>query len=263
MTILIVIPGLCSDAAVWQPTIEALGSSAVCQVGNTLADDSLSGMAERILAEAPERFSLAGVSMGGMVALEIMRLAPERVQRLALVDTNARSDTPPQAAQRRSANAAVLGTDNLGALAEGNLQYLVHPAASAETRNALVQMTVRVGAETYARQNEALLARNDQRALLTTITVPTVVLVGAQDVMTPLTLSEEIRDGISGAQLHIIPDCGHLPPIEKPEEVAELFREWLRQSSVEDRASGLCQMAIRAPVASLRGDRWASQLRRS
>ena len=91
---LILIPGLGSDRAVWQPTIDVLGDAADCTVGDTLADDSLSGMAARILAAAPDRFALAGVSMGGMVALEIMRLAPERVMRLALVDTSWRWSTP-------------------------------------------------------------------------------------------------------------------------------------------------------------------------
>jgi pimeloyl-ACP methyl ester carboxylesterase len=227
MTPLILIPGLGSDFAVWQPTMTALGVSAECTVGDTLSDDSLPGMAERILRQAPERFSLAGVSMGGMVALEIMRSAPERVLRLALLDTNPCADTPEQTSQRRSANAAALSSDNFEALAVGSLRYLVHPAASVEVRNALVEMSVRVGAKAYARQNEAVMKRADQRQILPTIAVPTIVIVGAQDVMTPLALAEMIRDGIRDARLHIIPDCGHLPPIEKPDVVAGLLRAWL------------------------------------
>jgi len=227
MTPLVLIPGLGSDHAVWQPTIEALGSQADCTVGDTLSDDSLPAMAERILRHAPARFSLAGVSMGGMVALEIMRSAPQRVIRLALLDTNPRPDTPDQTSQRRSANAAALSSDNFAALATGSLKYLVHPDAAVEVRNALVDMSVRVGATTYARQNVAVMNRADQRQILPTIGIPTIVIVGAQDVMTPPALSEEIRDGIRGADLHIIPDCGHLPPIEKPEAVAGLLRAWM------------------------------------
>jgi pimeloyl-ACP methyl ester carboxylesterase len=165
--------------------------------------------------------------MGGMVALEIMRSAPERVVRLALLDTNPCPDTPEQTSQRRSANAAVLSSDNFEALATGSLKYLVHPAASVEVRDALVEMSVRVGAKAYARQNEAVMNRADQRQILPTIEVPTIVMVGAQDVMTPLALSEMIRDGIRNAHLHVIPDCGHLPPIEKPDAVASLLREWM------------------------------------
>jgi pimeloyl-ACP methyl ester carboxylesterase len=224
---LILIPGLGSDFAVWQPTIKELGASAECTVGDTLSDDSLPGMAERILSQAPERFSLAGVSMGGMVALEIMRSDPERVQRLALLDTNPCPDTPEQTAQRRGANAAVLSSNNFEALALGSLKYLIHPAASIEVRNAMVEMSVRVGAKTYARQNEAVAARADQRLILSTIEVPTIVIFGAQDLLTPVALSEELESGIRGAHRHIIPDCGHLPPIEKPDAVASLLREWM------------------------------------
>jgi pimeloyl-ACP methyl ester carboxylesterase len=224
---LILIPGLGSDFAVWQPTIKALAASAECTVGDTLSDDSLPGMAERILSQAPERFSLAGVSMGGMVALEIMRSDPERVQRLALLDTNPCPDTPEQTAQRRGANAAALSSNNFEALALGSLKYLIHPAASIEVRNAMVEMSVRVGAKTDARQNEAVAARADQRPILSTIEVPTIVIFGAQDLLTPVALSEELQNGIRGARRHIIPDCGHLPPIEKPDAVASLLREWM------------------------------------
>jgi pimeloyl-ACP methyl ester carboxylesterase len=97
---IVMIPGLGSDAAVWQPTIDALGTDADCIVGDTLSDTSLPGMAARILMQAPDRFALAGVSMGGMVALEIMRRAPERVTRLALLDTNARAPSANRTPRR-------------------------------------------------------------------------------------------------------------------------------------------------------------------
>lgn len=227
MTSLIMIPGLGSDFAVWQRTIDALGSCCDCTVGNTLSDDSLSGMAERILRDAPARFSLAGVSMGGMVALEIMRSAPERVARLALLDTNPCPDTPEQVAQRQRANAAVLASDNFEALAAGSLAYLIHPEASEDVRRTMIEMSVRVGAETYARQNTAVMARADQRPNLSTIAVPTTIIYGAQDMLTPVALSEVLRRGIRNSDVHLVPDCGHLPPIEQPETVAGLLREWM------------------------------------
>ncbi len=224
---LVMVPGLGSDAAVWERTIQALGTAAECRVGDTLSDDSLAGMAARILAAAPSRFSLAGLSMGGMVALEVMRAAPERVTRLALIDTSARPDTPEQAAQRHRTNAAVAATDDFEALVAGSVRYLIHPESPGDVRDAVIAMGVRVGADAYVRQNRAVIARGDQRPVLATITVPTIVLVGADDVMTPLDRSEEIQAGIPGATLQVIPNCGHLSPLEKPEAVAGSLRGWL------------------------------------
>lgn len=226
---LVLIPGLGSDGAVWARTIAALGSDARCLVGDTLRDDSLAGMAERILAAAPSGFHLAGVSMGGMVALEIMRLAPERVRGLALVDTNARPDTPEQADRRRAANAVVLAAPDLRALAQGSLGTLVHDNAPEDVRTGLLDMTERVGAETYARQNLAVAARADQRPILAAVRVPTIVVVGADDRMTPPALSEEIASRVPGAELHVIPGCGHLPPIEAPQLMAGYLRALMRR----------------------------------
>ena len=123
---IVMIPGLGSDAAVWQPTIDALGTDADCIVGDTLSDTSLPGMAARILMQAPDRFALAGISMGGMVALEIMRRAPERVTRLALLDTNANTDTSEQRARRESANAAMANAEDLAVLARPAIANMLH-----------------------------------------------------------------------------------------------------------------------------------------
>lgn len=228
---LVLIPGLGSDAAVWARTIAALGGDVKAMVGDTLKDDVLADMARRILSHAPPRFCLAGVSMGGMVAMEIMRLAPQRVRGLALVDTTARPDTEEQAARRRAINAAVLAAADLRTLGVSSLDYLVHPTAGEDVRRELVEMTVRVGAQTYVRQNQAVLAREDLRPILPSITAPTQVIVGEEDRMTPLALSEQIRQAIPGAELHIIPACGHLPPIEKPELMADRLRALLAQAA--------------------------------
>ena len=219
------IPGLGSDAAVWQPTIDLLDATARCQVGDTLSDETLADMAVRNLDDAPTHFALAAVSMGGIVALEIMKAAPERVTKLALIDTNARADTPEQSAQRRTANAAILETDDLAALAAHAVNQMIDASAGEDVRRAMVDMAVRVGAAAYARQNSAMIARSDLRSVLPTIQVPTLVAVGENDTMTPLAYSQEICHGIAGARLEVIKDCGHLPPIEKPGEVARLLRE--------------------------------------
>jgi pimeloyl-ACP methyl ester carboxylesterase len=228
---LVLIPGLGSDAAVWARTIAALGGEATAMVGDTLQDAALADMARRILGHAPPRFCLAGVSMGGMVAMEIMRLAPQRVRGLALVDTSARPDTEEQAARRRAINAAVLAAADLRALGASSLDYLVHRPAGEDVRRELIEMTLRVGAETYVRQNLAVLAREDLRPILPSIVVPTQVIVGQDDRMTPLALSEEIHQAVPGAELHVIPACGHLPPIEQPELMADRLRALLARAA--------------------------------
>ena len=230
MQSLILIPGLGSDGAVWRRTIAALGSDAACTVGDTLSDPTLPKMAARILAQAPPRFALAGVSMGGMVALELVKLAPERVTRLALVDTNARPDTLAQKAYRRAANLAVGALGDFRTLAERSLPSLLHPDAPQDVRDEMVEMSVRVGAKAYVRQNRAVTARKDQRPLLAGITVPTAVIVGEEDRLTPLAMSQEIHALTPGSTLHVIPGCGHLPPIEAPEALAVLLRDWLARS---------------------------------
>jgi pimeloyl-ACP methyl ester carboxylesterase len=228
---LVLIPGLASDGAVWARTVAALGDDASAMIGDTLRDDSLAGMARRILSDAPPNFCLAGVSMGGMVAMEIMRLAPERVRGLALVDTNARPDSDEQAARRRAVNAVVLAAPDLRTLAASSLGSLVHEGASVEVRRELIEMTARVGAQNYVRQNLAIAAREDLRPILPAIVTPTEVIAGEEDRMTPVEWSREIQRLIAGSALSIIPRCGHLPPIETPEIVADRLRALFARSA--------------------------------
>ena len=230
MQTLIMIPGLGSDGAVWRRTIAALGREAACVIGDTLSDATLPKMARRILAQAPPRFALAGVSMGGMVTLEILKLASDRVTRLALVDTNARPDTLAQKAYRRAANLAVVAMGDFRTLAERSLSSLVHPDAPQDVRDEMVEMSVRVGPQVYVRQNRAVAARKDLRPVLTGIAVPTAVIVGQEDRLTPLAMSQEMHALTLGSTLHVIPGCGHLPPIEAPEALASLLAEWLVRS---------------------------------
>ena len=191
---------------------------------------TLPKMAARILEQSPPHFALTGVSMGGMVAMEIVKLAPDRVTRLALVDTNARSDTLAQKGYRRAANLAVGALGDFRTLAEHSLSSLLRPDAPQDVRDEMVEMSVRVGPEAYVRQNRAVAARKDLRPLLAGITVPTAVIVGEEDRLTPLEMSQEIHALTPGSTLHVISGCGHLPPIEAPDALAGLLREWLVRS---------------------------------
>ncbi len=223
MQTLVMIPGLGSDAAIWRRTIAALDGAADCLVGDTLSDDTLQGMAQRILDQAPETFALAGVSMGGMVALQIMRIAPERVTRLALIDTNARPDTVMRKAVRYLSNLVAATTSDFDKLSQRSVDSLIDPSAPEDVRAEMTRMGARVGAKTYIRQNRAVAARKDLRPILRGISVPAAVVVGANDRLTPVELSREIHELTPGSVFHVVPDCGHLPPIEKPEELAAIL----------------------------------------
>lgn len=227
MTPLVLLPGLASDGALWAAQVRDLADVAHPSIGDTLSDDSLTAMAERVLATAPPRFALAGLSMGGYLAFEIWRQAPGRVLRLALLDTSARSDTPEQTAYREQAIKTARGPVDFARLARIGLDQLLHPDTGDAVRDAVVAMSVRVGPERYVAQQRAIIGRMDSRPTLETIAVPTLVLVGAGDTLTPPPLAEEIAAGIPHATLATIPDAGHLPTMEQPAIVSEHLRRWL------------------------------------
>ena len=223
---LVLIPGLGSDGAVWRRTIAEMGDVAFI-VGDTLHASDLAAMAETILLQAPERFAVAGVSMGGMVALEIVRIAPHRVAGLALVDTTAQPDGFKRGVTRRLVNAAVRFSRDFRRLAERSVASLVHPATPHDVRAELVEMSVRVGPRTYVRQNRAVAARRDLRPVLSRIAVPTAVIVGREDRLTPMAMSHDMHRRVPGSTFHVVDDCGHLPPIERPEATASQLRGFL------------------------------------
>ena len=165
--------------------------------------------------------------MGGMVALEIIRSAPDRVTHLALLDTSARPDTLGRKAYRRFANALVSSSRDFSRLAERSLGSLVSASALSMVRAELLEMSIRVGAATYVRQNSAVLRRKDLRKILPMVTIPTAVIVGEQDRITPIARARELHAGIAGATLDVVPGCGHLPPIEAPKKIAEILRTLL------------------------------------
>jgi len=227
-TPLILLPGLLCDEALWAPQIAALADLAQCRVADLTRDDSLPAMARRVLDEAPAAFALAGLSMGGYVAQEIMRQAPERVTRLALLDTSARADTPERLAQRRGF-IELAHKGEFHGITPRMLPVYLHPdhLKDKAITDRVLAMAQHVGREGYLRQQQAIMGRPDGRDDLRRITVPTLVLCGREDQATPLKLHEEIAALVPSATLVVIDHCGHLSTLEKPGEVNAAMRRWL------------------------------------
>lgn len=223
---LVLIPGLTCDAEVWRTQVAGLSDVADMTVADTQEDDTIAAMTERLLDDAPDRFALAGFSMGGYVAMEVVRRAPERVTRLALLSTSATVDDDGQAAVRR---AAVRTAQERGfeRVLRGSLSLLVHPEADPVIGEAVVAMALRVGLRTFERQQAAIIGRPDPRPVLSGIAVPTLVLVGEEDRTTPPRYADAIVDAVPDAVLQQIAKCGHMSTMERPEAVNAALREWL------------------------------------
>jgi pimeloyl-ACP methyl ester carboxylesterase len=226
---IVLIPGLTCSARLYAGQIPALWQFGSVTVADHTRDDSMAAIARRILADAPPRFALAGLSMGGYICFEIMRQAAERVAKLALLDTGARADTPEQIERRR----AVIALTKNGRYAEipdlAFPLYVHRKRHHDEALKRLVRMMAEeTGPQAYLRQQQAILSRPDSRPGLAAIACPTLVLVGEGDEATPPELAREIAAGIPGSRLVTIPDSGHLSTLEQPQLVTSALVEWMR-----------------------------------
>jgi pimeloyl-ACP methyl ester carboxylesterase len=225
----VLVPGLNCSARLYADQIPVLWRFGPVQVADHTRDDSMDAIATRILAAAPPRFALVGLSMGGYIAQCIIRHAPERVAKLALLDTLARPETPEQTARRKPQ----IEFAQSGRFAEvPALQFPVFVHRNRRHDEAL-RARVRVmaeetGAQVFLRQQNAIMTRPDTRPLLPTIKCPTLVLVGDGDELTPPALAQELAAGIPGARLVTVPDCGHLSTMERPEAVNQALTNWMR-----------------------------------
>jgi pimeloyl-ACP methyl ester carboxylesterase len=226
---ILLVPGLVSSPRIYAPVVPALWRFGPVTVANHIRDDSMGAIAQRILAEAPPRFALAGHSMGGYIAFEIMRQAPERVAKLALINTQARPDTP-EATERRRGQIARAQAGEYHALLDELFAGLVHPSRRDDgaLRRLVQDMGDDIGADAFVRQQTAVIGRADSRPTLAVISCPTLVLTGDQDNTIPNSLSVEMAEGIPGAKLTILAHCGHLPQAEAPQPTADALVDWLR-----------------------------------
>jgi pimeloyl-ACP methyl ester carboxylesterase len=209
---LMLLPAMGCDGQLWARQIMDLADLAHPELGDLTQDDTLEAMAARVLADAPPRLAVAGVSLGGYVAMEMVRQAPERVTRIALFGTRATMD----ARTRTVGEQGMLAT---APHADPTLSRVVSGPAQA--------MAERVGAGVFERQQRALLARPDISDAIAAIHVPTLVAVGDRDRICTPADARALADRIPGARFHILKNCGHLSPLERPGEVEMLLRQWL------------------------------------
>jgi pimeloyl-ACP methyl ester carboxylesterase len=226
---ILLVPGLGGSPRIYAPVAPAMWRLGPVTVANHIRDDNMGRIARRILAEAPPRFALAGHSMGGYIAFEIMRQAPDRVAKLALINTQARPDTPEATARRRSQIARVQAGE-YHAVLDDLFPGFVHPSRREDgaLRKLVHDMGDDIGADAFVRQQTAIMTRPDSRPTLAVISCPTLVLTADEDNTIPNSQSVEMAGGIHGAKLTILPHCGHLSQAEQPQATADALVEWLR-----------------------------------
>jgi len=222
-----ILPGLLEDADAFEAVIEGLKDVATCVVADLTRANTMAGLAKEALKQAPwEKFLLAGHSMGGYVALEVMRQAPQRVTALALLNTNARPDTPESTENRRRLMALAdrdfesVSTTLLPRLM--TKEHLEDPLLT----GTIGQMALAVGKDSFKRQEEAIIGRIDSRPHLKDIRCPTLVIAAAEDQLMPVAVLQEMADAIPGARLEVVEDSGHMTTLEHPERIVELLRDW-------------------------------------
>ncbi len=230
---LLLLPGLMCDARVFLPQIVSLGREMPVMVAPISLGERIEEIASEILSAAPAKFALAGLSMGGIVALEMLRRAPERISRIALIATTPLAGTPQEAAEREAwiVAAKTRRLDDVMA-AELRPSYLANTPGRADVLAKVSTMWRTLGAETYVRQARALQRRKDQQATLRRIKQPALVLCGEADTLLPLKRQEFMAELIPYARLRVIPDAGHLPTLEQPTLTTEALRGWMKQPLV-------------------------------
>lgn len=225
---LVMIPGLACTGALFAAQIPVLAQEREVIIADHAGYDRMQDIAADILAKAPPRFALAGLSMGGYISFEIMRQAPQRVERLCLMDTSARADMPEKTALREEA-LELVAAGKFMAVCHSTLNLSIAASRHEDDvlKQAIIGMAQDLGAQAWARQTRAIMGRVNSVPMLEGIICPTLVIVGDEDNLTPLDCAEEMAGGIAGARLEVISDCGHMSSMEQPDVLTKLLQEWL------------------------------------
>jgi pimeloyl-ACP methyl ester carboxylesterase len=210
----VMVPGLNCSARVYAQQVPALWQFGPVQIADHRRGSSMAAIAKSVLDAAPPRFALVGFSMGGYISLEILRQAKERVMRLALIDTAAAADRPEQTSRRHA---------GIALTREGKT------AEREEVRNVVKEMHQETGSEVWINQQTAIMGRADSRPLLKDLKMETLIVVGDSDQLTPPAAAKEMHELVAGSRLDVIPNCGHMSTLERPDRVTKLLVEWLAE----------------------------------
>lgn len=227
---LFLLPGLLCDRSLWRHQIEYLSQDYDVRVADFSVGDDLATFADHVLQNAPESFSVAGLSMGGYVVFELLRRVPDRIKRIALIDTSPYADLPEHSDFRQSVM-KMAEERGLAEVMDMLIPRLIHSSRyeDEELVKVIDAMAHRVGVDGFIRQQTALLNRIDSFKDLGKISCPALIVVGRQDALTPPKLSREMAAAIPDSAIVEIENCGHMSSLEQPEAVTALLRYWMQQ----------------------------------
>ena len=230
---LVLLPGMMCDARLFGPQIAELSADTAVMVAPITQGERIEEIASSLLDLLPKRFALAGLSMGGIVAMELLRRAPDRITRIALMDTNPLAETPVIAANREPQIVKVRSGRMLEVMRdEMKPNYLAPGSQRADVLELVMDMAETLGAEVFIRQSRALQRRRDQQAILRKCKVPALILCGAHDQLCPVKRHTFMAELIPYAKLVVLENAGHLPTLEQPAETTAALRDWMRQPLV-------------------------------
>ena len=245
-TPLVLLPGMMCDARLFGPQIDALSSVCPLHLAMITGHDTVEALVAEVLANAPSRFALAGLSMGGIVAMEILRQAPDRVDRVALLDTNPKAEVEavqkgrePQIARAKAGALRAVMRDEM------KPNYLADGPNRQPILDLCMEMAAALGPDVFVRQSRALQTRPDQQDTLRAVRVPALILCGEEDQLCPLHRHELMHGLIEGSRLDVIPGAGHLPTLEKPAETNAALLEWLQTRKYAEASTGTVELALR------------------